>query len=346
MGDYRTTSGEEHPLPLNEKKRKRNKKIAVGSGVAALLVAAGFAVRVDRGVTATGYVMSESHAEVRPSISGRLAELAAFPGDTIEKGDLLARLDASEALAALDEAKSRVRQVEADIAHRSAAIKEEIRLHKESMESARLRLKDAEAKRTRAEDLVERGLAPASTLEDAVLKQELVQAELASLEKKDLSVYDMELDVMRQELEARKGIVGRFSAQLANHEIRAPISGRVLRYDFALSSLVTPDNVLFEIFGGHKQQLRVRVSERYAAKVEPGQRYSARLAAYSGLDGVVFTGRVERLREVIQSEGQFSYRVAYCDFSPAPFNVPPGAGADVRIYYGRSSLWLFLLGLD
>ena len=92
--------------------------------------------------------------------------------------------------------------------------------------------------------------------------------------------------------------------------------------------------------------LKLRVSERYATRVGPGQRYIAELASYSGLRSEEFEGKVMIMRNIIQQDAGKTYRVAYCDFDPRGLNVPPGTSAEARIYYGRTSFWLYLFGLD
>ncbi|NLZ60642.1 MAG: HlyD family secretion protein, partial [Lentisphaerae bacterium] len=128
--------------------------------------------------------------------------------------------------------------------------------------------------------------------------------------------------------------------------IRAPIAGIVVRYEFVVGELLTPNSVIYEIFGGDKQVLKLRISERHAMKIGVGQRYRARLSSYQGLLRQYFRGEVEYLRNVIQGDGKSNYRMAYCSFDPGERSIPPGTTAEARIYYGKSNLWLFLLNLD
>jgi len=100
---------------------------------------------------------------------------------------------------------------------------------------------------------------------------------------------------------------------------------------------------MYEVFGGDRQVLKLRIPERYAARVAVGQSYKARLAPYGGLQPFWFTGHISALRNVIQTEGQQAYRVAYGDFEARGKNVPPGTSAEVRIYCGQVNVWQFLL---
>lgn len=183
-------------------------------------------------------------------------------------------------------------------------------------------------------------------LDKMKLKEKLSELHLTSLREQDVTIYDKELAVKRQELLASRETVSRAETRLRGREVCAPIAGQALRYEFVIGELVRPEIVLYDIFGGDQRVLKLRVGERYATRVAPGQRYVAKLASYSGSQSVEFTGQVEALRHAIQSDAQQTYRLAYCSFDPREHAVPPGTSAEARIYYGRSSLWMALFGLD
>ncbi len=346
MGDYRTTAGESMPMTKVEKRRRTRLTVLIVIAIAAATVMTGTLIRMDRSVLASGYVTTEHYAEVRPATIGVVAEILASSGQNVEKGEILVRLDSSEEVAALEEIRSRLHEIEAELARREAEIGEEKRELAESIEIAKLRLENASTKLLRTRELIAKGLMAASALEDQKLKEELSRAELTSLLSKDKSIFDKEIAVLKQQLDARQEAVKRAETRVRSKEIRAPISGQILRYEFVIGELVRPETVLYEIFGGDKQILKLRVAERYATRVAPGQKYEAELAPYRGLQKVIFTGEVVSLRNVIQKEGQKSYRVAYCTFDPEGRNVPPGTTGEAKIFYGTSIFWLFLFGLD
>ena len=368
MGDYRTTHGE--PMPLTTKARKRRRLLVAAVLLASIagIVYAGIAIKVQRYITATGYVTTKAYAEVRPAAAGTVANILVHSGETVEKGEILVLLESEEERAALEEAKRRVQKMQVDMQRRKAeietllerariSIEEQKRNHRDAINIAKLQLQDAQTKLKRTRELVERGLKAGSALEDDKLKEQLVQAQLSSLLAKDLSIYEnlllrdrsarqAELKGMEQEVNALQDVVKRLEARVRAKEIRAPIAGRVLRYEFVIGELVRPETVLFEIFGGDEQILKLRIAERYATKVAEGQHYSAVLASYAGLQKVYFTGTVQRLRNVIQAEGRKTYRVAYCDFDSQGYTIPPGTTANARIYYGYSCAWFYLFNID
>ncbi len=347
MGDYRTTAGEALPVPKKERRRRFRRLVFLGAVAAGIVGWAGWAIRVHRYVVAAGYVTTEKYAEVRPPVSGTVAEIRVHTGARVRKGDLLVRLDDSAERATWEEARSQVRKAEAQLASREAAIKETLRDLDKNIQIAKLELEDATTKVARTRELLKKGLVAASALQDALLKEKLAQAQLNSLLNRDRSVYDKELAVLRQELCSRREAAARAEAQVKAREIRAPISGMVLRYEFVIGELVQPNQVLYEIFGGDKLVLKLRVAERYAAKVAVGQDYKASLAPYHhGFRRIWFRGKVRYLRHVIQADGKSTYRVAYCSFSPGKYDVDPGTTAEARIYWGYTPLWFYLLGIE
>lgn len=324
--------------------RRRRRGVAIALA-AVLLLLAGFVVRVDQRVLAAGYVTAEQYAEVRPPLAGTIKKIYAQSGGSVKQGDLLVQLDNSEEQAGLEEAKSRIAQAEAELARRAAEITEEKRRLTEDIAVARLRLQNAQSRLARSKEMFAKEAITLTVLEDDVLKELLSRAELTALTNRDLSIYEQQLHALREETAARHDAAERADAACRAKEVRAPISGQALRYDFVIGELVKPEMALFEIFGGDKLILKLRIPERHASRVAIGNKYSAVLIPYRGLRAVDFAGRVEYLRNVIQSEGQQTYRIAFCSFDPKNYKVLPGTTAEARIYCGRTCLWFFLLGL-
>lgn len=183
-------------------------------------------------------------------------------------------------------------------------------------------------------------------LRDLETKAALLALRRQSLTADEAGLWGRELRALREDLKSAEEAVKRAESRLRDREVRAPISGQAVRYEFVVGELVRPETVLYDLFGGEKQVLKLRVSEEYATRVKPGDAYEALIAPYRGLRRVWFEGQVQVLRNAIQAEGSTAYRLAYCSFEPGTNTVPPGSTAEARIYYGKSCLWLAMLGLD
>ena len=346
MGDYRTTAGEAPPVPAPARRRRRRQWAILTALALAGAAAAGYLIRVPRAVWATGYVATESYAEVRSTVDGTIAEYRIRSGDRVAQGDLLVRLDDTEARAALEEARARWRQLEADVERRAAEAADRRRRMEHETAAGRLRLRAVEARLERQRELQSRGLAAAATVEDLVLQRDLASAELQALLDRDLTLPEREIEALRFEAAAAGEAVARLEALWKRRWIYAPIAGVAVRYEFVVGDPIRTDTVLYEIFGGEPRLLKVRVDERHATRVAVGQRYEARLTPYGGWRAQRFEGRVDALKHVISSDGPRTYRTVYCAFDPGGVNVPAGTTAEVRIVVGRVRLWAWILGLD
>ena len=100
--------------------------------------------------TFQGYVEGE-FVDVGPEVSGRIVELAVARGDNVEVGDLLFRIDATEAERAVDQAEAEKARAEAQLANllggkrppEIAVIEAQIAEAKASLETARKRVRAA-----------------------------------------------------------------------------------------------------------------------------------------------------------------------------------------------------------
>lgn len=368
MGDLRTTAGEALPLSKAATGRRRNKILLLTALFLGVVIATGILVKVERYTVASGYVTTEDYAEVRSPVTGIVGKILVRSGETVEAGQVLVRLNSEEEEALLAETRAKVSKLQTeierrkaemaiDLERRSVDLSEQKRYHKDSIDIADLQLRNAQAKVKLTRELVAKGLKAASNLEDEELKEQLAQVTLKSLQNKDFVIYeellqrdrakyDSEILALGNELQSLEDAVRRVEARLQTRLIRAPIAGTVVRYEFVIGELLTPSSVIYEIFGGDKQVLKLRVGERHATKVAVGQKYRARLSSFKGIARLYFRGEVEYLRNIIQADGQNTYRVAYCSFASGEYVIPPGTTAEARIYYGKSCLWFYLFNVD
>ena len=248
-------------------------------------------------------------------------------------------------------------EMDIDIERRAVDLSEQKRRHKDELEIAALQLQNAQTKLKLTKELVEKGLKAETNLEDDMLTEQLARVKLSSLQKKDFSVYEkllsldkakykVEIDAINNELAALADAVRRAEARLRTRQVRAPISGMVIRYEFVIGELIQPTTVIYEIFGGAQNTLKLRIDEAHSTKVNIGDRYRARLASFHGIKRHYFRGEIAYLRNVIQGDANNNYRVAYCNFDPGEYVIPPGTTAEARIYYGKSCLWLYLFNID
>jgi len=369
MGEFRTTEGEGLPEDSQQRKSRFWRNFWKILSIVAVVGVVGYLIPVTRYATARGYVTTMDYAEVRSPVTGIVSKILVHSGDMVEEGQVLVELNSAEEEATLSETRARVsklrtemerRQAEMsiDLERRSVELSEQKRAHGDNLRVAELEKANAESRLDLTKELVEKGLKSQRELEDIRLQKELSDVRLESLQKKDFAIYETllardkekyasEMHALEEELAALEEAVRRAEARIELRKVRAPIAGQVVRYEFVVGELLQPNYVIYEIFGGATQVLKLRVDERYATRIGTGQKYRARLAIYNGsIQRIYFHGEVSYLRNVIQNDGESSYRMAYCTFDAGDYPIQPGTTAEARIYYAKSSFWSFLLNLE
>ncbi len=345
MGEYRTSHEEALPPTAREKRAWVWKTLVTVVLVCAAIGYGGHRMQLNRYAPATGYVTTEQYAEVRAPVAGRVTAIHAGSGDTVSAGMLLVQLDDAEQRGAEAEAQVGVHKAEAELAYREADLADRRREYDSRIASAKLALDYAGERIEITRKLTEKGLASSRELADDAYKLKQAEAEHSRLSHGDTSLDGRQVEIFRQERAARLEAVLRAHAAVEARAVCAPLDGRLLRHPFFVGEVVRPDTLLYEVFGGPQLVLKLRVPERYAAKVMPGQPLRAQLRSFKTILGDWVHGTVVEARDVIQTEGPQAYRVVYCSFDPGGRVVQPGTTADAEIRIGRSSFWAALLGL-
>ncbi len=252
------------------------------------------------GVTANGYVVARTKASVSSKITGRLEYLGVEEGDVVEKGEVIARLEADDYAAALA-------QREADLLTARAGVIE--------AETERDQLVRDLA---RAEDLLARGLA--SDQETEQLQSRLAAAQ-ARVRRYAATVT------------AAEAAVGVARANLDNTTIRAPFSGTILRKDAEVGEVVAPVATGSGLIRGavvtmadfETLEVEVDVNEAYIARIRRGQSATITLDAYPDTD---FAGRVRQI--VPTADRQKATVLVKVSFVQRDTRVLPEMGAKVE----------------
>ncbi len=253
--------------------RRRWRLIAAGLA-ALLLVAAGLfyllreqapvvgvtTVRVDKGgrpalLNASGYVTPRRRATIAAKITARVNEMLAEEGTQVEPGQILARLDDSDARARLASAR-------ADREATAAALGD-----------LRVNLANAERDLLRTEELWNRRLVAEQARDQARMVVDSLRARIA-LVREQVSAAEARVQVAQQDLD--------------NCTVRAPFAGIVVSKDAQRGEMVSPVSAgggftrtgIATIVDMSSLEVEVDVNESYIARVRPGQPVSAVLDAY------------------------------------------------------------------
>lgn len=255
---------------------------------------------VVRVIESSGHLDARAQFEVPAPFAGRLTEILVKPGERVERGQALARLDDREGVFAVRNA---------------TAAQKASSWH---MTDAKGALESATVERQRVERLEARGLAS---------EQELAAAKSASARA------NAALEAARAEQSASESQLAsaRFTHMLG--DIMSPITGVVLTAPENVGSAVTPERALFTVAEPlEHMRVDVDVAEADIGEVRVGQ--AARFEVLSFPERV-FDAKVERVAVQPRREGGVvTYAVRLAADNPDGVLLP-GMTATVRLEIAR-----------
>jgi len=186
---------------------------------------------VDIVLNTTGYVVSHSVVHVGSRVPGIIVQLDIEEGDTVEKGQVLAKLDDHQYRAELSHAKASLAAAEAQLAeYRNGAREEDIL-------KARAAVKQAQARR----DLMDEEFARAKKLQGSLSQTEFARAKSNALEASaavDQATYALRLvelgarkerlDALQADVERAKALVEKAQYLFDSTTIISPLKGKVI----------------------------------------------------------------------------------------------------------------------
>jgi HlyD family secretion protein len=206
-------------------------------------------------LNASGYVEPRRRATVAAKITGRVVEVFVDEGMWVERGQVLAKLDDSDAR----------KRYQANRADRDVA--------RAALEELEVNLADAERSLRRTLELHEEGVASEQDVDSSTAAVDAMRARL-SYTRASLDAADAQVAVARQDLE--------------NYVIRAPFAGVAVSKDAQPGEMVSPVSAgggftrtgISTIVDMTSLEIEVDVNESYIARVQPGQPADAVLDAY------------------------------------------------------------------
>jgi RND family efflux transporter MFP subunit len=204
---------------------------------------------------ASGYVTARRQATVSAKITGKVVEVSIEEGMRVREGEVLARLDDTEAKAQLGLARAQL------VAARS------------QLAEVRALLVQAERDHARQQELYDRQLIAPQSLDAALAQRDTLRARLVATE---------------EQVKVAQEAVSVATVQLDNTVIRAPFSGVVVAKSAQPGEMISPISAgggftrtgIGTIVDMDSLEIQVDVNESYINRVAPGQPVEATLNAY------------------------------------------------------------------
>ena len=202
----------------------------------------------------TGTLVPREEVVVSPQIDGlAITEILAEEGDTVQAGQVLARLSRETLDASLAQNTAQIARAQASVTQAGSVLAE-----------AQANRAEADAALARAQDLVASGTTSRETFDQRQAAARTGAARVAAAESaQHLSQADLMLaQAQRQELLVR----------VARTEVRAPVAGVVSRRTARLGAVVgSAGEALFRIIAGGEVELEGDVPEAELVRLRPGQ---------------------------------------------------------------------------
>jgi RND family efflux transporter MFP subunit len=206
-------------------------------------------------LNASGYVTARRQATVSSKVTGKVLEVLVEEGMKVEKDQVLARLDASQARQALALSEA---QLEAT---RRSMVETEARRH------------EAAIRKARVADLLAAGVASKADWDAIEAEVAVLEARL-SQQQGEVSSGERGVDIQRQYLD--------------DTVIRAPFAGVAISKNAQPGEIISPMSAgggftrtgISTIVDMSSLEIEVDVNEAYIQRVQPGQKVVATLDAY------------------------------------------------------------------
>lgn len=221
-------------------------------------VAAAHVGTIELAVEYRGEIVTNA-AELSAQSAGRLVDVTKSLGDGVKKGELLARVDASEGQRLFAEAVAQVRTIEA------------------TRVRAEAQLAAAREDAVRAERLASSGVGSDQEAEALRAQVRVLEAEIQTV------------DAQKGAAQARAEL---YRTQISEARLVAPFDGAVAERYLDVGATVQLGTPILRLVENGALRVRFRASEKHVDRVEPGARFVLRTI---GTGDATFGGAVSRL---------------------------------------------------
>jgi HlyD family secretion protein len=256
---------------------------------------------LERDVAAEGRVVAANHPRLYSPAQG-IVTLQVKAGESVRRGQVLARIASPELESQLAQEISRLDSLESELSRSKIGARQTNTTNERTLELRRVQLEAARRELQRTEKLMAEGLVNQVELDrdrDAVrlAEVELRQAEEGgSLQREAL---DFETGDRARQMERQRLVVGELERRVRELTIAAPFDGLVANVEVQDRDAVQPNAPLLTVVDLSEYEIEVRIPDSYADDVAPG------LPAVIELGGKAWPGELTAVSpEVTNSQVQ------------------------------------------
>lgn len=212
---------------------------------------------------------------LRPQIEAQLLNLNVDVGDAVKRGQILARLDNSLLVSAVNEAEAELAAQSAEVAQAQAQVNDALA----KVDAARLELQQATADAARQQQLFGQGAIAAQSAEQS---QTLARTSAQALRsaQQQVRVAQRTVTATQRRVAAQQAVVVQAQKRLSYAVLTSPISGVVLEKLTEPGNLLQPGGEVLRLGDFSRVKVVVQVSELELANIQVGQSVQVRLDAF------------------------------------------------------------------
>lgn len=282
---------------MKEKVPLNKNKLVIGGGillVAAVTLGGWWWVRSSAVVSTDDARVKGTIVAVSPKIAGRIEQVAVDEGDTVQAGQVIARIESDEIEVQVAQAKANLAAAQAKLNElKSGSRPQQIAQAGAATEQARAGFENAQRNYERLEALYNQGAVSAQQLDTAQTALSVAKAQYdAASQSYSLTAEGSraeDVDIAQAQVEQAAAALKNAELTLANTEIKAPVAGIVAVKSVDQGEVVSAGQPLFNITDPNDVWVSANIEETSVGKVAVAQPVTFTIDAYPGR---TFTGEV------------------------------------------------------
>jgi multidrug efflux pump subunit AcrA (membrane-fusion protein) len=258
-----------------------------------------------RYVEATGGLAGDEQTDVAPTVGGRVISVGVDLGSYVQKGQVIAQLDAGDAQlrleqarAGLQQAESAVRQAEARIGISPGQRFDPARVAE--VQAAKSAYDLAEKNLARFEKLLESGDVSRSAYDQQKAQRDQLREQYQAIITQANQSYAA-VQTARAAADAARVQVSQAQKGVRDVTVYAPISGYVVERAADVGEYVSTSSKVATIVRTNPLRVRIDIPEQAISTVRPGQSVSVSVSTYPDR---AFAGRVARVSPNVSSQSR------------------------------------------
>ncbi len=214
---------------------------------------------------------------VRSQVEGRLLNLSVDVGDSVRKGQVLARLNDNLLVAAVNREKAELATLESELAR----AKTQVSNAQIQLEETLVQLEQAENDAARYAELAKTGLIAQQQAESYQTAAKVAQKAVLSA-REQINIEKQGVAAARGRIESQKAVISEQEQRQAFTNLISPIDGVVLTKTREPGNLIQPGEEVLQIGDFSRVKVIVPLSELDLGSVNLGQKVQVKLDAFTG----------------------------------------------------------------